>query len=71
MARYRRQSHVVYHCNYHIVWVSKYRFRIMEGVLKKLLEQDVYLISEWKHVQIEEMNIQKDHIQLVVSIPPK
>jgi len=71
MARYRKQSHVVYHCNYHIVWVSKYRFRIMEGVVKELLEQDVCLISEWKNVQIEEMNIQKDHIHLVVSIPPK
>jgi len=31
-----------------------------------LLEQDVCLISEWKNVQIEEMNIQKDHIHLVV-----
>lgn len=71
MAKYRKQSHVVYHCNYHIVWVSKYRFRIMEGVVKELLEQDVCLISEWKNVQIEEMNIQKDHIHLVVSIPPK
>jgi len=43
----------------------------MEGVVKELLEQDVCLISEWKNVQIEEMNIQKDHIHLVVSIPPK
>ncbi len=29
------------------------------------------MYSEWKSVEIEEMNIQKDHVHLVVSIPPK
>ena len=71
MVKYRRQSHVVYHCNYHIVWVPKYRYRILEGIIKELLEQDIRMISEWKNVIIEEMNIQKDHIHLVVSVPPK
>ena len=71
MVKYRRQSHVVYHCNYHIVWVPKYRYRILEGIIKALLEQDIRMISEWKNVIIEEMNIQKEHIHLVVSVPPK
>ncbi len=71
MVKYRRQSHVVYHCNYHIVWVPKYRYRILEGIIKELLEHDIRMISEWKNVIIEEMNVQKDHIHIVVSVPPK
>ena len=71
MAKYRKQSHVVYHCNYHIVWVPKYRFRILQGVIKEMLDHDIRMICEWKNVEIEEMNIQKEHIHLIVSVPPK
>lgn len=35
------------------------------------MEQDIRSICEWKSVQIEEMNLQKDHVHMVVSIPPK
>jgi len=40
-------------------------------MVKSLIEYDIQLISSWKGVQIQEMNIQKDHIHLVCSIPPK
>ncbi len=71
MSKYKKLSHVVYKCDYHIVWVPKYRFRIMTGVVKDLIEQDIKLLCEWKNCEIEEMNIQQDHIHLIVSIPPR
>ena len=71
MVKYRKLSHVVYHCNYHIVWVPKYRFRILDGIIKELIERDIKVISEWKGAEIEEMSVQKEHIHIVVSIPPK
>lgn len=71
MVKYRKLSHVVYHCHYHIVWVPKYRFRIMDGIIKELMEKDIRVISEWKGAEIEEINVQKDHVHIVVSIPPK
>lgn len=40
-------------------------------MVKSLIEYDIQLISVWKGVQIQGMNIQKDHIHLVCSIPPK
>jgi putative transposase len=40
-------------------------------VLKELMGHDIRMISEWKNVEIEELSIQKDHIHLVVSVPPK
>jgi len=71
MGKYKKLSHVVYKCEYHIVWVPKYRFRILEGEIKRLLEEDIKLLCEWKQCEIEEMSVQKDHIHLVLSIPPK
>ena len=31
MSRFRKLSHSIWHCQYHIVWVPKYRFRVLEG----------------------------------------
>jgi len=60
-----------YKCDYHIVFTPKCRFRVLEGMVKSLVEHDLQVISTWKDVIIQEMNVQKDHIHLVCSIPPK
>ena len=31
MSRFRKLSHTIWHCQYHIVWVPKYRYRILTG----------------------------------------
>ena len=71
MGKYKKLSHVIYKCEYHIVWVPKYRLRILKGVIKDLVEQDIRMLCEWKNCEVEELNIQEDHIHLLVSIPPK
>ena len=71
MPKYRKLSHAIYCCEYHIVWVPKYRFRILSGVIKELLDEWIRQISEWKGVEILELTICTDHIHLVASIPPK
>ncbi len=71
MSKYRKLTHVYYKCDYHIVFTSKCRFRVLEGMVKSLVEHDLQVISTWKDVIIQEMNVQKDHIHLVCSIPPK
>ncbi len=71
MSKYKKLSHVVYKCDYHIVWVPKYRFRILTGDVNVLIERDIRMLCEWKRCEIMEMNVQIDHIHLVVSIPPK
>ena len=69
--KYRRLSHSIYHCNYHIVFTPKYRHKILEGVMADYVEEKIRTISEWKDVEILELNIQRDHVHLVCSIPPK
>ena len=71
MGKYRKLTHVVYKCDYHIVFTPKYRFRILTGDIATLLEQDLRMISSWKDVSVEELNIQRDHVHMIVSIPPK
>ncbi len=71
MGKYRKLSHVIYKCDYHIVWVPKYRFRVLKGQIKTLLEEDIRMLCDWKGCDVQELSVQEDHVHLVVSIPPK
>jgi putative transposase len=71
MSKYKKLSHVIYKCDYHIVWVPKYRLRILKGEIKELVERDIRMLCEWRGCEIIELNIQEDHIHLLVSVPPK
>jgi len=71
MGKFRKLTHVFYKCEYHVVFTPKYRFRILEGTVKMFVEQNIHLISEWKDVKVEELNVQRDHVHLLCSIPPK
>ncbi len=71
MTRYRKLSHVVYRCDYHIVFVPKYRFRVLTGAIAKLVGRDIRMLSEWREVVVWELSVQPDHVHLVCSIPPK
>ena len=71
MSKYRKLTHVFYKCDYHIVFTPKYRFRILDGLVRPVVDQDIRMISNWKEVEISEFNIQPDHVHMVCSIPPK
>ncbi len=71
MSKYRKLTHVFYKCDYHIVFTPKCRFRILDGLLRPVVDQDIRMISNWKEVEIAELNIQPDHVHMVCSIPPK
>lgn len=59
MSKYRKLARVDYKYDYHIVFTPRCRFRVLEGVVKLLLENDLQIISAWKDVIIQEMNVQK------------
>lgn len=71
MPKYRKLSHSIYSCTYHIVWTPKYRFRVLEGKIKEIVSSRIKQVCEWYSVEIEEISVQPDHIHLVCSIPPK
>ena len=71
MSRFRRLSQSIWHCQYHIVWVPKYRHRILRGELAKDVENLIRADSNQQKCEIIELNVQIDHVHLLVMIPPK
>ena len=71
MGKYKKLSHVIYKCDYHIVWVPKYRYRILTGEVGRRVEEDIRKLSDWLGCEVKELNVQTDHIHVIVSIPPK
>ena len=70
--RFKRLSHSLYECKYHIVFCPKYRYRILKDELgeyvRQLIEQ---LCRQKEQVEVLELNVQPDHVHLIVLIPPK
>ena len=71
MSRFKKLSHTLWHCQYHIVWVPKYRFRILAGKVAAEVERCIRAFSEQKKCEVMELNVQVDHIHLLVMVPPK
>lgn len=71
MSRFKRLSHTVWHCEYHIVFIPKYRYRVMQGKIKEELELCIRDQSRQVGCEVEELNVQADHVHLIVQIPPK
>ena len=52
--------------------LSKYRYRYLEGEVDEHVRQQVYKLCNQKDmVEVLELNVQKDHIHIMLSIPPK
>ena len=71
MSRFRKLSHTIWHCQYHIVWVPKYRFRMLTGAVGQEVERCIRAFCEQQHAEIVELNIQVDHVHLLAMVPPK
>jgi len=72
MSRFKKLSHTIYECKYHVVMCPKYRHRIFSGEVGEYARQQIYTLSKQKElVEVMELNIQHDHIHLVMSVPPK
>jgi putative transposase len=68
----RKSAHTVYKTQYHIVWITRYRRKILVKGVKdylkiKLLEIRKYY-PEWEYLEI---GIDLDHVHLYMVIPPK
>ncbi len=69
---YRRQSHCVYYCMYHLVIVTKYRRKIINAGVYGYFRIKLYEVSKYyPDIEIREVNHDRDHVHLLLSIPPK
>ncbi len=64
-------AHTKWNCKYHIVFASKYRRQVIYGKIKRDIGVILRQLCERKGVEIIEAEACKDHIHMLVSIPPK
>ena len=64
-------AHTQWNCKYHIVFAPKYRRQIMYGKIKSDIGIMLRKLCEYKGIEIIEAEACKDHIHMLVSIPPK
>jgi len=70
--RFRRLSHTIYECKYHLVFCPKYRRPILKDEIREYVRGEISnLLRQKEGIEIIEMNVQSDHIHLIVWIPPK
>ena len=70
--KFQKLSHSIYKCKYHIVFCPKYRCRIFKGDVEEYTRQQVYRLCQQKDmVEVLELNVQTDHVHVVMSIAPK
>ena len=70
MQNYRKTSHTTYDCKYHIVWITKYRKKILTGEVSKRTRDILRGICKENDVEIIKGHISIDHVHLFVSVPP-
>lgn len=70
MQNYRKTSHTTYDCKYHIVWITKYRKKVMAGVIAERVREILRQICKEQDVEILKGHVSKDHVHMFVSVPP-
>lgn len=71
MSRFSKLSHVIWHFQYHLVWVPKYRYRVLEGKVALELGKSLRMYGERLGCELVELNIQPDHVHLLIKVSPK
>lgn len=67
---YNKTSHAVWDIKYHIIWVTKYRYKVLGANLSKRLRELIRQGCEARGITIVQGSIGKDHIHILLSCPP-
>ncbi len=72
MSRFKKLSHTIYECKYHIVFCPKYRYKVLKNEIAEYCKTQIFDLSNQKPLlEVIELNVQQDHVHIILSIPPK
>ena len=71
MDDYESLSHTKWECKYHVVFIPKYRRKVLYGELRQHLGDMFRKLALQKESRIEEGHLMLDHVHMMISIPPK
>lgn len=70
MDGYKKRSHAVYDIKYHVIWVTKYRYKVLKGPIAVRVREFIRQGCEARGIFILQGSVGKDHIHLLLSCPP-
>ena len=71
MNNYNKLKHTTWECKYHLVWIPKYRKKIIYGQLRQYLGEILKELALQRESKIIEGHLMGDHVHVLISIPPK
>ena len=71
MESYKRGGHTVWDLKYHIVWTTKYRYKVLAGDVGLRTRELLREIALSQEMVIHAGSVNRDHIHLLISIPPQ
>ena len=70
MDGYRKSGHAVYDIKYHVIWVTKYRYKVLQGHIAVRARELIRQGCEARGITILQDSVCKDHIHLLLSCTP-
>ena len=71
MAKYWKGDHTTHRLRYHIVWIPKYRKRVLRGKIAVHLKGLLYEACKMNGWWIEELAVQEEHIHMIIHLNPR
>ena len=70
--KFRKSAHAIYKTEYHLVWIPRYRCKVFVKGVKEYTEKILSHVPELDpDIEVIKVNVQEDHIHMVVVIPPR
>ena len=69
MVDYRQNSHAVWDVKYHVIWVTKYRYKVLRGEIAARTRDLLRQICQGPDVVIVQGAVSPDHVHMLVSVP--
>ena len=71
MSKYKTLQHTEWECKYHVIFIPKYRRKVLYGELRRHLGEVFRRLARQKESEIEEGHMMSDHVHMMIAIPPK
>jgi putative transposase len=71
MDEYETLNHTTWDCKYHVVFIPKYRRKVLYQELRKALGEVFRQLAAQKEAKVEQGHLLPDHVHMLLSIPPK
>jgi putative transposase len=71
LSNYKKLQHSEWECKYHVIFIPKYRRKVLYGTIRQDLGEVFRRLARQKESEIEEGNLVSDHVHMMIAIPPK